>query len=244
MERNQNPYNPTKNTLHFRYRILFTHRKDGERQKEHLVYLKCKCANNDDKHAADRHELRVAQRTVLTFQYQVVQLNRMDWRAYLTTSNPAAMALMARMRVAPEDRWRVKAACLRLLAGAPLSGAQRRLIGQFVDIYLPLNAREEQALAAEVARLPGAAKEVVMELITSWERKGRAEGLREGLREGQRLVVERMLMRRFGALPSGVRERLATLTADELTALADALLDFTSLAEVEAWLAASPPEQT
>jgi hypothetical protein len=186
--------------------------------------------------AADRHELRVAQRTVLTFQYQVVQLNRMDWRTYLTTSNPAAMALMA-----PEDRWRVKAACLRLLAGAPLSGAQRRLIGQFVDIYLPLNARETQALAAEVAQLPGAAKEVVMELITSWERKGRAEGLREGraegLREGQRLVVERMLTRRFGTLSPGVRERLATLTADELTALADALLDFTSLAEVEAWLA-------
>jgi hypothetical protein len=47
-----------------------------------------------------------------------------------------------------------------------------------------------------------------------------------------------------GALPLGVRERLATLTADELTALADALLDFTSLAEVEAWLAVSPPEQT
>jgi len=213
------------------------------------IYPIALCSYPRSRHpAADRHEVRAAQRTVLTFQYQVVQLNRMDWRAYLTTSNPAAMALMARMRVAPEDRWRVKAACLRLLAGAPLSGAQRRLIGQFVDIYLPLNAREEQALAAEVARLPGAAKEVVMELITSWERKGRAEGLREGraegLREGQRLVVERMLTRRFGALPSGVRERLATLTADELTALADALLDFTSLAEVEAWLAASPPEQT
>ncbi len=68
--------------------------------------------------AADRHELRAAHHTVLMFQYQVVQLNRMDWRAYLTTTNPAAMALMARMRVAPEDRWRVKAACLRLL---PLS---------------------------------------------------------------------------------------------------------------------------
>jgi hypothetical protein len=212
------------------------------------IYPIALCSYPRPRRPADRHELRAAQRTVLTFQYQVVQLNRMDWRAYLTTSNPAAMALMARMRIAPEDRWRVKAACLRLLAGAPLSGAQRRLIGQFVDIYLPLNAREEQALAAEVARLPGAAKEVVMELITSWERKGRAEGLREGraegLREGQRLVVERMLTRRFGALPSGVRERLATLTTDELTALADALLDFTSLAEVEAWLAASPSEQT
>jgi len=29
-----------------------------------------------------------------------------------------------------------------------------------------------------------------------------------------------------------------------LTALADALLDFTSLAEVEAWLATPPAEQT
>jgi hypothetical protein len=110
-----------------------------------------------------------------------------------------------------------------------------------------------------VARLPGAAKEVVMELITSWERKGRAEGLREGLREGraeglregraeglregQRLVVERMLTRRFGALPPEVRARLATLTEGELTALADALLDFTSLAEVEAWLATPPTKQ-
>ena len=39
MERNQNPYNPTKNTLHFRYRILFTLRKDGERQKENPAHL-------------------------------------------------------------------------------------------------------------------------------------------------------------------------------------------------------------
>ena len=50
MESNQNPYNPTKSALHFRYRILFTLQKDGERQKEHLVHLKRKCANNDDKH--------------------------------------------------------------------------------------------------------------------------------------------------------------------------------------------------
>jgi hypothetical protein len=149
------------------------------------IYPIALCSYPRSRHpAADRHEVRAAQRTVLTFQYQVVQLNRMDWRAYLTTSNPAAMALMARMRVAPEDRWRVKAACLRLLAGAPLSGAQRRLIGQFVDIYLPLNAREEQALAAEVARLPGAAKEVVMgvdrQLGVQRPRRGTARGAASG----------------------------------------------------------------
>ncbi len=184
--------------------------------------------------AADRHDVRVAQRTILTFQYQVVQLNQMDWRAYLTTTNPAAIALMARMRIDPADRWRVKAACLRLLAGAPLTGVQRRLIGQFVDVYLPLGLEEEAALAAEVAQLPGTTKEVVMELLTSWERKGRAEGLR--------LVVERQLARKFGDVPVALRERLAALPEERIVALAEALLDFTSLAEVEAWLAAAPNE--
>ncbi len=98
--------------------------------------------------AADRRDVRVAQRTIRTFQRQVGQLNQMDWRAYLTTTNPATIALMA--RIDPADRRRVKAACRRLLAGAPLTGMQPWLIGQFVDGYLPLGLKEEAA----VARLP------------------------------------------------------------------------------------------
>ncbi len=206
------------------------------------IYPIALCSYRRPLRPADRHDVRVAQRTILTFQYQVVQLNQMDWRAYLTTTNPAAIALMARMRIDPADRWRVKAACLRLLAGAPLTGVQRRLIGQFVDVYLPLGPEEEAALAAEVAQLPGTTKEVVMELLTSWERKGRAEGLREGRAEGQRLVVERQLARKFGDVPVALRERLAALPEERIVALAEALLDFTSLAEVEAWLAAAANE--
>jgi hypothetical protein len=62
-------------------------------------------------------------------------LNRIDWRDYVQTTNPAAVALMARMRIAPGERWRVKAICLRLMAGLPLTVDRRRMISQFVDLY-------------------------------------------------------------------------------------------------------------
>jgi hypothetical protein len=95
--------------------------------------------------ARDRHEVRIVSRTILSFSYHVLQSNMLDWRDFLGTTNPVAIALMARMRIAPNDRWRVKAAILRLLIGAHLTGTQRRLLGQFVDIYLKLGDREERA---------------------------------------------------------------------------------------------------
>ena len=61
----------------------------------------------------------LAQYTILDFRYQVVQLNNLDWRAYMQSTNPLAAALLVKMQVARRDRWRVKAASLRLLAGMP-----------------------------------------------------------------------------------------------------------------------------
>lgn len=74
--------------------------------------------------AADRHCIRILTHTVLDFQYQVLQLNQLEWRDFLQTTNPVAIALMARMHLAATERWRVKAASLRLLAGARLTGVQ------------------------------------------------------------------------------------------------------------------------
>ena len=49
---------------------------------------------------------------VLGFRFRAVQLNRMDWRAFLARPNPVAAALMARMRIAPVDRpWAKLGAC-------------------------------------------------------------------------------------------------------------------------------------
>lgn len=183
--------------------------------------------------ATDRHQLTILNRPILDFRYHMIQLNQLSWRSYLQTTNPVAMALMARMTIAPHERWRVKAASLRLLAGAPLTGMQRRLLSQFVDVYLPLQTTERAAFQAEVARFATAEQEAVMEIVTSWQREGRAEG--------QRLLIERLLTRKFGALPEGITARLAQLAASQLTALGEALLDVTALHDVERWLAAPPP---
>jgi len=185
--------------------------------------------------------MRILSRTILSFRYHVLQSHRLDWRDFLGTTNPVAIALMARMRIAPNDRWRVKAASLRLLIGARLSRSHQRLISQFVDVYVPLQAAEHAAFQAEVASFAMPQREAVMDIVTSWQREGRAEGRAEGLVEGKLRLLERQLMRKFGVLSDDVTSRLTLLSSSQLTALGEALLDFTSLSDVERWLTAPPP---
>lgn len=191
------------------------------------------------KPASNRHQVQILSRTVLDFSFEVLQLSRLDWRDFLQTSNPAAIALMARMRIAPHERWRVKAASLRLLARARLSGAQRRLVSQFVDIYLPLQVAEREAFQAEVASFSPPERETVMELVTSWEREGRIKGREEGQRE----LIERQLLRKLGSLTPEQTERLGTLSSAQLVALGEALFDFATLADLEQWLVSLPAHQ-
>lgn len=132
------------------------------------------------------------------------------------------------MRSAPDERWRVKAASLRLLVGAPLAKAQRRLVSQFVDVYLRLRGADEQAFQAEVATFATPEREAVMEIVTSWELKGQVEG--------QRQLVEFQLTRKLGELPEAALAHLHTLSTSQLTTLGGALLDFSSLVDLEQWL--------
>jgi predicted transposase/invertase (TIGR01784 family) len=110
---------------------------------------------------------------VLDFRFKAIQLNRLDWRDFLNQSNPVAAALMAKMRIADGDRSRVKAECLRLLVTLRLDPAKTQLISKFVDVYLRLNAQEEQTFQAEIDKLEPEQKEAVMQATTSWEEKGR-----------------------------------------------------------------------
>jgi predicted transposase YdaD len=95
-------------------------------------------------------------------------------------------------------------------------------------------------LHAELATFTHQEQEVVMEMLTSWEKKGRAEGLREG----QQMLLERQLTRKFGPLPDGVRTRLERLPLPQLTALGEAMFDIDTLDELAAWLAAADTPDT
>jgi Putative transposase, YhgA-like len=170
---------------------------------------------------------------VLRFRYRVVQLNRLSWRGFVNSHNPVASALMAKMRVAERDRPRVKVECLRLMVTLKLDRARMRLIAAFVDTYLNLNEAEDSRFNRSLAAaklLPEQRKEVV-EIVTSWERKGIEKGRMEGL-DALRAVLLDIVAARFGDANESVASRIRRIDSiDELRALTHRALTANSLGE-------------
>lgn len=179
----------------------------------------------------DRYELSFPDLEVLRFQFRSIQLRRLNWRDYLRRPNPVAAALMARMGMTEEERPRVKLECLRLLATLRLDPARMKLISGFIDTYLRLNREETLRFEREADTLLTTNERTTMlELTTSWKEEGRQE---ECLR-----LIFRLLQRRFGPLPPETDVRIRALSLEQLESLAEALLDFTAVADLTRWLQA------
>ena len=183
-------------------------------------------------------------KNVLRFEYAVIQLNRLPWRRFMRQENPVASALMAKMKMRPGDRPKVKAECLRLLASLKLDPARATLIGVFVESYLTLTAQELAQYERTLSGLAPAERKETMELMTSWQREGRTlgimEGMAQGITQGKEALVVRLLRRRLGSVPEAMTARLGSLSAEQLDDLGEALLDFSTVADLEGWLAQPP----
>ena len=66
--------------------------------------------------------------------------------------------------------------------------------------------------------------------------EGRQEGKQEGKQEGEKNLILRLLHRRIGEIDSLLIERIIELSIEQLENLGEALLDFSSVADLEAWL--------
>ena len=187
-----------------------------------------------------RYQVAFPGRTVLQFEYVVIQLNRLSWRKYVMTPNPVASALMAKMRIAPGDRPKVRMECLRLLATLQLDPARSKLIGGFIETYLQLSAEEMKQYEREFAKLSPTVKEATMELMTSWERKGieigRQEGIQEGKQEGKEELVALLVRRKFGSVSPEVLEGINRLSSEQLNEFGKALFDFKTSVDLAMWL--------
>jgi Domain of unknown function (DUF4351) len=63
-------------------------------------------------------------------------------------------------------------------------------------------------------------------------------GRRQGIEQGMTTMLMRQAARRFGALSPAMSAQIHELDYLQLAALSDQLLEFLSLAEMDAWLAA------
>ncbi|NJP07871.1 MAG: DUF4351 domain-containing protein [Chloroflexaceae bacterium] len=80
-----------------------------------------------------------------------------------------------------------------------------------------------------------------MELTTMWTEEGKKAGRVEGRVETTLHLTQRLLQNRLGTLPADLEAQLAQCSFNQLTMLAEALLHFTSQADLRAWLLANPP---
>ncbi|HLK60287.1 MAG TPA: DUF4351 domain-containing protein [Chthonomonadaceae bacterium] len=176
----------------------------------------------------NRYEVVFPNRTVLTFSFDAIQLNRYDWHNYVNTLNPVASALMAKMKIARQDRPRVKAECLRLLVKLNLDEARTQLISGFVDTYLRLEGVEEQLFAQAVAQFVSPEKEQAMEIVTSW--------MEEGMQKEARNLVMRLAERKLGTLAESMKARITALSTSQLEELGLELLSLTNVDALNVWL--------
>jgi hypothetical protein len=181
---------------------------------------------------------------VLKFDYEIVQLNRLNWRDFLQQKNPIAAALMSKMKIDIRDkpngmaslRLTVKAQCLRLLVTLKLDPAKMQLISGFVDTYLKLNSQEESIFQSEISTIGLEEREQIMQITTSWKEEGRVEGREEGRIEGQSNTILRQLNRKLGNLPEEITKRIQSLELVQLDSLTEDLLDFETFDDLNRWL--------
>ena len=202
------------------------------------------------KPASNLYSLIIADKTVLAFDFTVVQLNRLNWRDYLNTPNPVSAALMTKMKIAPEDKAKVRAEIFRMMLTLKLDPARSKLIGAFMEAYLKLTAAQQRQYEVEYAKFLPEEREQAMEIMSSWERtglerglvEGISQGIAQGLTQGKESLVLRQIGKRFGSEAPPVSERLDRLSAAELDELGEALFDFKEPAELEDWLAQRIPQ--
>lgn len=84
-----------------------------------------------------------------------------------------------------------------------------------------------------------------MEIVTSWMEQGIEQGMEQGIEQGierERSLILRMLTRKVGTMPDSTRSRVDALPITQLESLGEALLDFSNLSDLEAWLAENAGE--
>jgi len=60
--------------------------------------------------------------------------------------------------------------------------------------------------------------------------------LQEGIQQGESELVLRQLTRRFGTLDQALEQRIQGLSLEQLESLAEQLLEFSTVEELETWL--------
>ena len=127
-------------------------------------------------------------------------------------------------------RGSVQSQAIMELQALPLNHPYQMAILE-LDYNLRENLRVNQELETDD-------QELIMRLEPLYQRdreQAKQEGKQEGRQEGKQDLVLRQLNRRIGKIDASLIERIQGLSIEQLENLGEALLDFTTLADLETW---------
>ncbi len=172
----------------------------------------------------------------LNFKFPIVKL--LDYQQRIseleTDGNPFATVVMAHLAAMNtlRDRNERKVQKLALVQRLYQQGLEEQDVVNllaFVDWMLTLPSDLEAEFKREVQQLEAGRR---MKYVTSFERSG----IEIGKQQEALSMVTRQLNRRLGNLDDALLERVRSLSVEQLEALGEALLDFTSVADLTTWL--------
>lgn len=153
-------------------------------------------------------------------EYQVIQLWQEDPEVFLNDPALLPLAPLAATTQAESLLRRVAEQVSQLEAG------QRQEVSGYTQILAGL--KFEKGLIRQLFREDIMRESVIYQDILE-------EGRQEGRQEGERSLILRQLTRGLGEIPESIPSRLATLSLEQLEALGEALLEFETIADLEAW---------
>ncbi|QMS86540.1 DUF4351 domain-containing protein (plasmid) [Nostoc edaphicum CCNP1411] len=178
--------------------------------------------------------------TRLNFEFGIVKLldYQNNWAELEASDNPFATVVMAHLKTQqtskkPGERKTWKFSLIRRLYELGLQERDIRNLYRFIDWVMILPKALEAEFWQEFKQFE---QERTMSYITTGERIGYERGKEEGKQEQGQTLVIRQLQKRVGELPEEVRERIQTLSLEQLESLGEALLDFTAIEDLLNWL--------
>ncbi|MBI2481380.1 MAG: DUF4351 domain-containing protein [Planctomycetia bacterium] len=165
-----------------------------------------------------------------------------DWQHDHSLPVQIARAQIAALRTASdsEGRFHAKWQLVRNLYNLGYNAEVVRELFRIIDWMMHLREDLTEQFKQELDQLE---ESLQMPYVTSVERlakaEGKAEGIAVGIAEGGATVLLKQLAKLCGPLPEEVRQRIHRLPFEQLSALGEALLDFHSLADLQAWLGAN-----
>jgi predicted transposase/invertase (TIGR01784 family) len=168
-----------------------------------------------------QYTLEFGGKRILDFQFFALKPNTLPVRPFLRSTNPAQLALAAKMGMAGEDLAEVKLGLLRQILRSRQSEPRKSLLATFVDTYIEEDdetaRREEELLTQREYKETGMLLERARQRgIAEGEAKGEARGVAIGEAKGKRETAAKM---KEHGIPLATICQITGLSQEEVAAL-------------------------